>query len=497
MLFLCNPWQAGGPGLLSEAGLLALSGQPAGLRKNAFTLFADASVYVMSGRAAGFSRSLAWLPGAGVIGLDGNPAGIFAGRLLATEAGLFSLSGNEAGALRSFAAKADVGPFVLTGDDAVFVRTLLAHVQPGPFDLAGGEAFARLGQNMLVDAGQFDFAGETAGTAKASLLNAAPGNLALTGIETSFLRAIGLEASEGLFDLAGQDAGSVRSIPIQEGAFELTGEPTAAERSALILAGIGQFAANGQPALISRGLRVGANPGNIAIGGIAAGLTFAPGNLITQKGYGYVTSPTSTAVSLGYGTVVGGSAPAAGDLVVWFVWTYAAGVQRIANLSGSGWTQYRTAEASGSWSSTIAKVVSAGDISSPPIAVTIDHGGAGAFWVAYSVTGLIASLQAPAFTGQYSGNNAPSNKTVSSSALNPPNVAVIVSLGAGSDNALSTSWSGAVPQVTMDVNNAIFSGTVDFKFMAAAVVGGADVTVSQGDDGSGNSLQASYVGVTW
>lgn len=221
---------------------------------------------------------------------------------------------------------------------------------------------------------------------------------------------------------------------------------------------------------------------------------------ITYKGHGHVyDSGETNDLSMSYANVDGGSAPAAGDLVVWLMLAGdPSGVTPILDLTGSGWAQARSYVDTFLGSTILAKVVNAGDLSSPPVVVDDPVNGSIGFWIAYSIDGTISVLSVPVLNGRYSGNSAPANQSVDSSALEPPNVAITIAGGGGDDGSPSTAISGATADITFtSANNQWIAGGAETRFIVNATVGGASVTVSKSDDGIYNHLASGYVSVAF
>lgn len=220
---------------------------------------------------------------------------------------------------------------------------------------------------------------------------------------------------------------------------------------------------------------------------------------LTQKGYGYIEGASNTAnLALSYANVSAGSAPSAGDLVVWMVMGKDTSAQPIDDLTGSGWTQSRVYATGEMGSSILAKVVSAGDIASPATVVTSPTAGSAAMWVAYSVAGSVASLTANSLQIEYSGASAPSaSDTVDSSALTSEQYAITLSFGGGSDGDISLSWSGATPDIQFQRTNVYETSSGDIEWGVHLAAGGESVVISKSsDDGSYNSLSTGYIAVS-
>lgn len=215
---------------------------------------------------------------------------------------------------------------------------------------------------------------------------------------------------------------------------------------------------------------------------------------LTQKGYGYAQGASSTSnLTLNYGTVSSGSAPVAGDLVVWIVCALDSASQAINDLTGSGWGQARR-YSSPICSSVLAKVVVAGDVSAPPTGVSAPTDGSVAMWVSYAIAGGLSTLTVNNHDLEYAGTTAPGSDLQNSSGLSAGAYSITVAFGTGTDDTIGLNWSGATPDVSLQRTN--FESTVDVKFGAAAVRGGANITISKDDDGAFNSLASAYVSVT-
>jgi hypothetical protein len=235
---------------------------------------------------------------------------------------------------------------------------------------------------------------------------------------------------------------------------------------------------------------------------------------LAYKGHGVVFKDAGpSATTMNYGTVAAGSAPSAGDLVVW-IWFI--GVEAYDNspltdwrrqsLTGSGWVQANQPgipPASGENSdayvaSVLAKVVEAGDISSPPTiqpGIDADNAANYGMWVAYSVTGSIASLTIPAATRNSTGGSAPAGISVDSSDLSAPDLAISFAMAAGTDNSVQLSGIVLDKELTQNNLGEYFTGPVDLRVGVKMDVGGGSYTITKGDDGSANLLFAGYVAV--
>jgi hypothetical protein len=235
-----------------------------------------------------------------------------------------------------------------------------------------------------------------------------------------------------------------------------------------------------------------------ALQGVMLGSGVGATGSIAQKGYGRIYGASATAnLALSYANVESGSAPAAGDLVAWFVMAFDSVESPVVDLTGSGWAQGSNYVSSFLAVSMLAKVVVAGDISSPPTVISGPNNGSLGFWVAYSITGTIASLAVSAISAQYASDNAPSNQNKDSSALNAPDVAITIGAGGGSDNSPSMSMSGATADISFTSANNVWGDgpNAETQFLVNAATGGANITFSKGDDGGTNHMASGFVTV--
>ena len=218
--------------------------------------------------------------------------------------------------------------------------------------------------------------------------------------------------------------------------------------------------------------------------------------VLTQKGYGHVYGASLTAnLAMSYANVDGGSAPAAGDLVVWIAAGADSAGDPVADLTGSGWAQ-----GTGTWSAAndvnaaiFAKVVVAGDLSSPPTMISAPESGSIGFWVAYSISGSVTSLSVSSILQEYSGTSAPSNQ-VQDSTGGAPKYAVTLGLGGTSSGSPTLTLTGATTDIDFATaaNVWIISQSED-RLKVNLSAGGANVTFSKADDGSGNHMISGYV----
>lgn len=215
---------------------------------------------------------------------------------------------------------------------------------------------------------------------------------------------------------------------------------------------------------------------------------------LTQKGYGSKAQEAGVDLTLSYGTVIDGSAPEAGDLVIWLV--RASDTASDPTTAPSGWEKaFETPPASSLvWVGGFAKIIEAGDLSSPPLGVDDGFGALG-MWIAYSITGTATGIAIGGLDSGGGGGAAPGDTVIDASGVEGP--MVVASLGTGTDDALTLVWTGATEDASASANN--LSSTIDAiaKWKAyAAGVSGDSITLSKGDDGGGNTLVGFYVTVS-
>jgi hypothetical protein len=221
---------------------------------------------------------------------------------------------------------------------------------------------------------------------------------------------------------------------------------------------------------------------------------------LTQKGYGRVYSASTANISMVYTNVEGGVAPVAGDLVIWIALAVDSSSSPIVDVTGAGWVQSTrapfTGVSPGFWFGTMAaKVIAAGDISSPSNIITGPTLGGMAFWAAYSVEGLVASVTIPnQLTAVRGDTSAPADQTQDSSAIAPTEISITLAVGGGSDNSPTVVLTGAATDISFTTANGVFiSAGSEGKFVANKSVGGANITVSKSNDGTNNPLMSGYV----
>lgn len=217
---------------------------------------------------------------------------------------------------------------------------------------------------------------------------------------------------------------------------------------------------------------------------------------LTQKGYGHVYTQNNAAVTLSYGNVDGGVAPASGDLVVWIALTRTISQIAFNDLTLGGWAQKDAISAPFS-ACIVAKKIGLSDIASPPSIYTGSSGSYGTqcLWVAYRVAGSIKTISVPVMNMQWSNASAPSNQSCNSSAIDPPSVSITMAGAQGSDNSPSLTLIGAPTDVSLNTPSNSIAGLIESAFKATLVVGGGNITVSKSDDGGENALASGYVTV--
>lgn len=192
-----------------------------------------------------------------------------------------------------------------------------------------------------------------------------------------------------------------------------------------------------------------------------------------------------------YGSVTEGSAPAAGDLVVWLCQGVDDTNVAIADLTGLGWAQTRATAVLMRYALQ-AKVLTSGDVASPPVLISASavSKSLAAGWIAYTVSGSAPTVAMGTLGGVYTGTSAPPNQAVDSSALNPPAVGITAYIAGGDDNTITVT--GIVPDKSEQMTDVGF-GTYDLLFGWKLDVGGAAYTIVKADDGGQNSIVAGYV----
>ncbi len=211
-------------------------------------------------------------------------------------------------------------------------------------------------------------------------------------------------------------------------------------------------------------------------------------DFVAFKGAGWNRVSAATLPS-SYGNVISGSAPAAGDFVLWMcVGENTSGTY----ASPSGWTRNVT---SNTTVAAFSKIAAAGDISSPPSLHTGGDGVMVAMWICYTVQSVTTTTHF-SYTGQGSNTSAPSNQSIAASGATGPLISA--SLGTGTDGSIGLGWSGATASQSPSAAN-IGGGTQDviaFVKTYANGVSGEAITASKPDDGSFNALISLYVTIS-
>lgn len=236
----------------------------------------------------------------------------------------------------------------------------------------------------------------------------------------------------------------------------------------------------------------------------AGDLTVTSSGGLTQKGYGPLYDAGETAdLTMSYANVAWGSAPAAGDLVVWVLFAGDGSANPIVDLTGAGWTQASfTLSGGGNTGAILAKVLTPSDVSSPALVVDNPQYGSIGFWVTYTVTGTISALAIPTLNFTYGGTSAPANQVVDSSTLTDPAVAIMIGAGGADDGSPTIFKTGVAPDIDFtSASNQWANNTFEDRFIVNAIVGGESATYSKSDDGGsagiGNHMLSGYVKVTF
>lgn len=207
------------------------------------------------------------------------------------------------------------------------------------------------------------------------------------------------------------------------------------------------------------------------------------GVTFTYRGAGYERVGSGAAFVADYTTAYEGSAPSAGDLVIWVISGTTSSATTYA--SPSGWTRSVT-----SASALFSKVVTSGDLSSPPTFNSSTASITLGSWIAYAVTGISATSHGT-FSAEEASAPAPANQTISASAVSAPLIALsqgLATLGA------TMSWSGATADKNLSAAN-LDGATQDIQVLFKLYESGTgdSITVSKGDDGFANSLSSAYI----
>jgi hypothetical protein len=217
---------------------------------------------------------------------------------------------------------------------------------------------------------------------------------------------------------------------------------------------------------------------------------------LSLRGHGYSQVAAEGNLTLNYNTVRSGSAPVAGDLVVWCVRAADDGGDPMNTISG--WTQQRAYTGSALGSSVLAKVVTASDISSPAtVASSIQYGGTG-MWIAYQVTsGRVSNLGIGGYSAKYGGTSGVSSTVVDSTSIPDDEYAITVAFGAGTNATIDLSAAGMGSDIQFQLTPGSPGGSVNVEFIANTSLGGVSTTLSMPDEGNGNATLGAYVQVSY
>jgi hypothetical protein len=209
---------------------------------------------------------------------------------------------------------------------------------------------------------------------------------------------------------------------------------------------------------------------------------------LSVQGWGTTENPVGTA-TLNYSTVVGGSAPAAGDLVVYCV---ALQPEPVTWALPSGWTLVGSeiAAAVNEEHYCITKVIVAGDVSSPATPA-VDATFTGGLWVAFRGNQAFTIEGTPDWFDQTLTSSDPAavgmNKTVDV----PPLVIVSIHKGYGLiATPLGATWGATTGTTSFSLitNDGLseYAQTMIFKLYTASDAFGENISADQGDKGSSN-----------
>lgn len=491
-------------GLVAAAGSYAVGGQQVNLFKGV-NLFADSGHYDVTGIAVGLFRALRLPAAQGAYAVSGQLADFIRALRVAAGFGSYSVTGLAAGIFATRQMLVGRGDYVLAGQDVALRKTLNFPADQGSYTLSGQDVSFRRDLRLLAALGSYVLGGQDVQFNWNHPMAAAMGAYALSGQDVLFRRNFPVVAEQGAYGLSGQDVNLAYSagyyLPADAGQYDVSGQAAGLFRGSLIPAAQGAYTVTGLDVGFTRQLSMAAAAGAFVLAGQGATLTYTQNfAVLTQKGYGHVYGASNTAnLAMSYANVDGGSAPAAGDLVVWFVLSRRSSPSSSPNndLTGSGWVQGNNYVTGFTGASILAKVLVSGDLSSPPTIVTSPQFGSLGFWVAYSFTGAINALAVSMINQQFSSASAPSNQVVNSTSIASTDTAITLGTGGGDDGSPSLAMSGA----TADINwttaaNIWISAIGENQYLVKKSVGGANITFSKGDDNANNMMASGYVQVS-
>lgn len=210
---------------------------------------------------------------------------------------------------------------------------------------------------------------------------------------------------------------------------------------------------------------------------------------LTFQGRG-TTLNASGSITMNYSTVDSGSAPSAGDLVIYFV---QANPEPATFSLPSGWTNVGEQVDAGNDEEhyMLAKVVASGDVSSPPTPFGAATWSAG-MWIAARPTNAATIAGTPGYADSGNATGAdPSGINVNASAVAAPGIMASIHMGYGADaNPLGATWGAATGTSTFShidddgVNEYIM--TCIYKLYPASASTGENISADQGDKGLAN-----------
>lgn len=286
----------------------------------AYTLTAGGGAFDLTGQSATFAVDRQMASAAGAFVLDGQPAGLNLGRRLTADVGAFALSGQAAtlvvataqgvvrqGVIRPVDSVKATGPLTRGATQivrAAFVRSPVANTltaSVGSFTLVGnaatltvtGQAFVARGTLRPIFTPQGSvprsriraqvLRAQSTTPATSITLTADAGAFTLTGQDAAFQRSRVMSGAVGAFTLTGQDAilGAGKSLTGGVGAFALTGQSAALRLQRVLTASVGSFALTGKDAILLKGKILIASAGSFTLTGQAA--TFLAGLFQTSR----------------------------------------------------------------------------------------------------------------------------------------------------------------------------------------------------------------------
>jgi hypothetical protein len=315
LLFAISPGAGSTYTLTAEQGSYTLSGQTAGLRRNAVVPAAQGS-YAVSGQnvtltytpAGGYTITAAQ----GTYAVTGQAAGLIHGYRLAASQGTYAITGSTA--LIDFAMAVAQGTYTISGQTVQLSKSSPSVVAgqgtytvsgqvvgllygrrvvaaQGTYTVTGQDAALSRTRVLQVAQGSYTVSGQTVALRIARTLAGAQGAYSVTGQAVLFVSGQRLVADQGTYTITGFDVGLRRTalMPAAQGSYLVTGQDVGARTTRAMLAAQGTYAVTGQDVALRRLFTIAISQGTYAIAGQDVTLHAQQNSITIQTGSYSVT----------------------------------------------------------------------------------------------------------------------------------------------------------------------------------------------------------------